>query len=255
MTSSTTDSRAKGNGNKKRNLPASEDSSGENNNKKLRLSGSRNEYSISTAGDSSGEDRGSRRPNAQSFSIDKTVSSVSDITDSNRGSSSNNSGSGSGSGATEPVSHVSADEGDDRQPSTSSISSDAAVASEKSSRDRHSGSRHNHKDVVFNNDKRSDRKRPPKEVTSLEQSFELDYEEVFNKSNIPQLIASTSGRVVTWNDCFLSHQNVQEFNDWSNRHLIYGTTIMIIIIIIITECRQRKARERRRMAILPQRRN
>lgn len=201
LTSSTTDSRAKSNENKKRNLPGSEDSSGENNNnnKKLRMSGSRNESSISTGGDSS--DRGSGGPNAQSFSIDKTVSSVSDITDSNRGSSSNN--SGSGSGASQPVSHVSADEGDGRQPSTSSISSDAAVASEKSSRDRHSGNRHNHKDVVFNNDKRPDRKRPPEEVTSLERNFELDYEEVFNNSNIPQLIAATSGRIVTWNDCFL----------------------------------------------------
>merc|ERR1711957_1000569 len=35
-----------------------------------------------------------------------------------------------------------------------------------------------------------------------ERSFELNYEEVFDKSNIPQLIASTSGKIVTWNECF-----------------------------------------------------
>ena len=85
------------------------------------------------------------------------------------------------------------------QPSTSSISSDAAVATEKTSRDHHIG----HKDVVFNNDKRMSRKIPPEEVTSLERSFELNYEEVFDKSNIPQLIASTSGKIVTYNECFI----------------------------------------------------
>jgi len=84
------------------------------------------------------------------------------------------------------------------QPTTSSISSDAAVASGKTSRDRNTG----HKDVVFNNDKRMSRKRPPEEVTSLERTFELNYEEVFHKSNTPQLIASTSGKIVTWNECF-----------------------------------------------------
>ena len=165
----------------------------------------RNMSSVSTNEDSSGEDRVSRGPSAHSISIDKTVSSVSDLTDSNRGSSSNNSGSGSGSGSgcTEPVSRVSADEEEKR--SSSSISSDAAVASEKSSRDRHSGSRqHDHKDVVFNNsEKRADRSRPPEEVTSLQRSFELDYEEVFDKSNIPQVIAGTSGKIVAWNKCFL----------------------------------------------------
>lgn len=188
-------------GDKKRKA-GSKDSSG---NKKQRKC-SRHMSSVSTNEDSSGEDRGSRGPSAQSFSIDKTVSSVSDITDSNRGSSSNNSGSGSAGSEvpTEQVSHVSTDEGDEEQPSSSSISSDAAVASEKSSRGRHSGGHHHkHKDVVFNHEKRPDRKRPPEEVTSLERSFELDYEEVFDKSNIPQLIASTSGKIVTWNECFI----------------------------------------------------
>merc|ERR1711971_640647 len=126
-----------------------------------------------------GEDRGSEgsgsgEPGTQSFSIDKTaISSVSDITDSHRASSSNNScsgsGSGSGSGKTVSISRPSANDADDEgQPSASSISSDAAVASEKSSRYRYNGRHHhNHKDVVFNTDKRSERKRPLEEVTSL----------------------------------------------------------------------------------------
>jgi hypothetical protein len=102
------------------------------------------------------------------------------------------------------VSRVSADETDEEQPSSSINSSDAAMASKKSSRDRHSGGHRKHKDVVFNNEKkRSDRKRKPEEVTSLERSFQLDYEEVFDKSNIPQVIAATSGKIVTWNECFI----------------------------------------------------
>jgi PAS domain-containing protein len=203
LTSSTTGSGQachQNSGNDKKRKADSEVSSG---NKKHR---SRNMSSASTNEDSSGgEDRGSRGPSARSFSTDKTVSSVSDITDSNRGSSSNNSGSGSGSEVpTERVSRVSADEADEEQPSSSCISSDAAVLRENSSRDRHSSGHRKHKDVVFNKEKkRSDRKRKPEEVTSLERSFELDYEEVFDNSNIPQLIAATSGKIVTWNECFI----------------------------------------------------
>eukprot|EP00539_Tryblionella_compressa_P016799 CAMPEP_0178855524 /NCGR_PEP_ID=MMETSP0746-20121128/23445_1 /TAXON_ID=913974 /ORGANISM="Nitzschia punctata, Strain CCMP561" /LENGTH=1011 /DNA_ID=CAMNT_0020521649 /DNA_START=157 /DNA_END=3192 /DNA_ORIENTATION=- len=161
--------------------------------------------------DSSGEDRGggsgtgsgsgSGGARAHGYSIGKTISTVSDLTDSNRCSSSNNSGSGSGSTDEIPTEQDSGESGsceeEGKQASTSSISSDAAVASEKSSREKRSG----HKDVVFKNDR--GRKRPPEEVTSLERSFELDYEEVFDKSNIPQVIATTSGKIVTWNECFV----------------------------------------------------
>ena len=118
--------------------------------KKHRTDASGNTSSESTEEETSeGEDRVSLGPSTRNSSIDKTVSSVSDITDSNRGSS--NSGSG----------------GED------------------------------HGDVVFDNDKKSKRKRPPTEVTSLERSFELDFEEVFDKSNIPQMIAATSGKIVS----------------------------------------------------------
>jgi len=182
---------------------------------------SQNMSSIATNEDSSGggEDRASRTsgtasggPSAQGQSTDKTdATGVSDLTDSNRASSSNNSGSGDNSGKTESVSHEQITSTEQGQLSTSSISSDAAVASEKSSHDHHSGKHHhNHKDVVFNHHgKRQHRKRPPEEITSLEPSFGLDYEEVFTMSNVPQLIATTSGKIVTWNKCFLKATGIR----------------------------------------------
>jgi len=184
--------------NKKHRITSSEatteDSSGDDN-----RGGSGSDNSRTGSG-SGGSGSGSGGPSAQGCSISKTISSVSELTDSNRDSSSNNSGSREGSSddiPTEQDSRESTSGGAD-QLSTSSISSDAAVASEKTSRNRNTG----HKDVVFHNDKRMSQIRPPEEVTSLERTFELNYEEVFNKSNIPQLIASTSGKIVTWNECF-----------------------------------------------------
>jgi hypothetical protein len=41
------------------------------------------------------------------------------------------------------------------------------------------------------------------EKTSLDTDFELDYEEVFLNSNVPQLLAATNGRIVSFNDFFL----------------------------------------------------
>lgn len=41
------------------------------------------------------------------------------------------------------------------------------------------------------------------EATSMDSSFKLDYEEVFIKSSVPQLLATTAGRIVAWNDIFL----------------------------------------------------
>jgi PAS domain S-box-containing protein len=184
-------------------------------NKKHRISSSEamTEYSSGddnrggSAGTGSGSSNsrtgsGSGGSGSGSGGTSKTISSFSELTDSNRGSSSNNSGGGiSDDLPTEQESRESTPGNRENvvdQPSISSISSDAAVASEKTSRDRNTG----HKDVVFNNDKRMGRKRPPEEVTSLERTFELNYEEVFHKSNIPQLIATTSGKIVTWNQCF-----------------------------------------------------
>lgn len=182
-----------------------------------------NVSSISASEESSGESRtNGGRNKDHTFSIDKTVLSVSDLTDSNRGSSSNNSGSGSkgsgseGSGSTErepvlrePLSQEAIPED---QQTTSSGSSDAAVAREKSGRDHHNESpQHNHEDFVFDHRKRMDLMRPPEAVTSSsEASNKLNYEEVFDQSNIPQLIAGTSGKIVSWNQSFVNATGLEE---------------------------------------------
>ena len=64
-----------------------------------------------------------------------------------------------------------------------SVSSDAAV---HNSRRRGTPSAPRHADVVIG-EKRKSRVAP----------FELDYEEVFVKSNVPQLLSTTAGRIVS----------------------------------------------------------
>lgn len=145
-------------------------------------------YSSATDEMSSGDDKGSGLDSTQNqkhSSIDKAFSSVSDITDSNRGSSANSGTSGSDD-RTENASG-------NQKESVSSVSSDAAV---------HSGSGGDKVKSGSGSRRKSNRKRPPREVTSIERNFELDYEEVFDQSNIPQLIATTSGKIVT---CKLMH--------------------------------------------------
>lgn len=45
--------------------------------------------------------------------------------------------------------------------------------------------------------------------SSSSSSFELDYKEVFLKSNVPQIISTTSGRIIAWNDFFLRATGLQ----------------------------------------------
>lgn len=59
----------------------------------------------------------------------------------------------------------------------------------------------NHSDVIVKG--RKPRSVLNGEVTSMDESFKLDYEEVFVKSNVSQLIATPAGRIVAWNDIFL----------------------------------------------------
>jgi len=173
---------------------------------------SQNMSSIATNEDSSGggEDRGSGGsgtgsggPSAQGFSVDKTeITGVSDLTDSNRASSSSNSGSGDGSGKTQSVSQNPVEQS---QPSGNSISSDAAVASQRTTHGNEFSKehQHNHKDVVVDHGQRAHRKRSAGAMTSKGKKDDVDYEEIFATSNVPQLIATASGKVVAWNQCFL----------------------------------------------------
>ncbi len=154
--------------------------------KKVRLSTSGNKSS-SAAGDSFSSDESG--PGGRNISLDKMSSSVSEMTDSNQSSS-----------------MVEIDTGaHDADRSTSSISSTAAVGPPRGeSREK----KHHHTDVVIKEKKseRKGRKRKiaeAKEKTSLDKDFELDYSEVFHTANVPQLIATPAGKVVTWNDFFL----------------------------------------------------
>lgn len=132
---------------------------------------------------SSGQDD---KHGVKNLSCRQTESSVSDITNSNKGSSLN---SGSDERTTRRSSrHRSRNED---TASESSVSSDAAIASGKESTVQEVV---HHKDVIIQGRKREFHK--PEETTSLEACFELDYEEAFLKSNVPQLIATTSGRIV-----------------------------------------------------------
>lgn len=80
----------------------------------------------------------------------------------------------------------------------SSVSSNAATKKVQGG-----ASEAGHADVVIQNKRK--RTTPPAhaEGSSLEGNFELDYEEVFLNSNVPQVLATTSGKVVAWNDFFL----------------------------------------------------
>jgi len=127
------------------------------------------ESTLSSTTSSGGDDRGQARPGVQTVSADQTTSSVSDVTDSNKGSSTKSS---------------SEDGKEMSNNASNSVSSDAAVASGPSSDNAHS-------DIIINGDRRSSH--TARDVNS----FDLDYEEVFVKSNVPQLLASTSGRIVT----------------------------------------------------------
>lgn len=173
--------------------------------------------STSTDG-SSGEDGasgGSGGPSGvQNISIDKMSSSVSDMTDSNRGSSNGCKGKSS-----ERMQQGDSQVGASEAPSSSSISSTAAVVRGEGIWDRP----HGHADVVIKKKKSShaeSRKRRRQELTSLEKNFQLDYEEVFLKSNVPQVIASSSGRIVVWNDFFLKSTGLT--NEEASRLTIFS---------------------------------
>lgn len=134
----------------------------------------------------------------KNISIGKMSSSLSDITDSNRGSSDGQ--AGSGSSGSNPVKaafdlRLLAQEDNNSDSKTdSSISTTAAVVSGVGSNE------HDHRDtaIIFT----QSRKRKQREKTSMEDGFQLSYQEVFRASNVPQLIATPAGRIVACNDFF-----------------------------------------------------
>lgn len=146
----------------------------------------------------------------------KMSSNISDLTDSNKGSSSDgkgSSGSSDGKGSTgSSEGKVSTETnqssltnenctGNENKSSNKSVSSTAVVVSGIESK----SFRHGHADVVVKDRSANARRKKAKrrnESTSLDADFVLNYEEVFLTSNIPQCIATPAGRIVSCNTIF-----------------------------------------------------
>lgn len=132
--------------------------------------------SSSSGGNSSGNDSGNDASNQNISSLDQSTSTGQAIKE-------------------EPISDNTGNS------SEGTASSNAAVVSGIGS----DGTHQKHLDRVIRvKGKSSSRKRQliKKEKTSLDNDFELNYQEVFLASNVPQLIATTSGRIVTCNKFF-----------------------------------------------------
>jgi len=143
--------------------------------KKLKINDISSEESSSNGSEESGG------PSGNNISLHKMSSSVSEITDNNCGTSER----GDGNKVVNRADCLSA----------SNVLSTDTVA-------RGTAREHRHADVVVKNKPTLNWIKKNKETTSIDSEFELDYEEVFISSNVPQLIATTAGRIVTCNDFF-----------------------------------------------------
>lgn len=142
---------------------------------------------------------------------------VSDITDSQKGSSTSTSCKEYSSFSSSDPQSGNGTTGSDKTKRASSaasysdsVSSDAAVAPRGVDRSESGTGKVHHADVIIKERSRSSSKRKNSpsqqadpEATSLDTCFELDYEEVFLKSNVPQILATPSGRIVAHNEFFL----------------------------------------------------
>jgi len=142
---------------------------------------------------SSSDDGGGKPAAQQRVNIDQFVS-VSDITDSNKDSSSD----GNSSSACQQ-----------QRPSTTHKTSRSGSPNVAAARDA-TADRDDHSDVVIAGRKRKAAQTRTKEKKNKAMKFQLDYEEVFLKSNVPQILATTSGRIVAWNDFFLKATSLKK---------------------------------------------
>lgn len=137
------------------------------------------------------------------IAMHKMSSSLSDVTDSNRCSSDGQGTNGSSDGqggtggmemkASFDLSLLAKAESDTSKTTDNSVSTTGAVVSGE---DELIGE-HKHT-IIFT----KDRKRKYAEKTSMDEDFQLSYQEIFLASNVPQLIATPSGRIVACNDFF-----------------------------------------------------
>ncbi len=122
------------------------------------------------------------------IAVNKMSSSISDMTDSNKGSS-----DGKTSTATElKATLVTASEGCSQRSGEVEVSSTAAVVSGIGSQ-KHG---HTHADVVVKTGQRPRKRKRHHEPTSLDEDFVLNYQEVFMTSNVPQIISTLAGRII-----------------------------------------------------------
>ena len=199
----------------------SDDSSPEKKRKLSSHESNSEDYPSSVENEESG---GSKKPR-NGISIGP-ISSVSDITDNNKYHSKSSSSSDDTNGTMTAPANGKANptfDGKVANPSAqSTVCSDAAVAEMSAPKDTsHDGSSGRAEDgrndmniQTITTTTHSHRKRKlienpgktrksARNSTSLEKSFRLDYEEVFLKSNVPQIIASTTGQIVAFNEIFL----------------------------------------------------
>jgi len=126
--------------------------------------------SISSSASSGGDDSDKRPVGVKSrIGTDQTMASVSDMTESNKDSSSDSNASPRRT-----------------RSSTASLSSDAAVANRGKG-----GFEKKLADVLVRN------RRSSLDLVSLAPDFEIDYEEGFVKSNVPPCLATTAGKIIS----------------------------------------------------------
>lgn len=130
-------------------------------------------------------------PKGKDYSVKKMSSSVSDMTDSNKGSSD---GKESKNGSDDDKKTLIATlEVCSQRSGEIEVSSTAAVVSGIGSQEHG----HEHADIVIKTGPRRRKRKHNEETNSLDDSFSLNYEEVFMSSNVPQMIATLAGRIIT----------------------------------------------------------
>jgi hypothetical protein len=125
------------------------------------------------------------------ISVNKMSSSVSDMTDSNKGSS--DSKDSNNMSVCDLKHSTVSNENCSQKSGEIEVSSTAAVVSGIGSQDNS----HEHADVIVKTGSKIDRKRKHDEKNSLHDDFVLDFKEVFMRSNVPQIVATIAGRIVT----------------------------------------------------------
>jgi hypothetical protein len=225
-------SNSSGNNNNKKQALNNTSNNGDNSNNQNTTSSSNQESSHSSSANSSGDSRDGPQREGKSVSVNQMTSSLSDVTDSKGSSSEGNSSGRQQQQQSQPQpddvqpqkqestpppeeckpEKVESSAATLSNPNPGSILSDAAVADGV---DAHEEVATPAGTVVITATTSRTSSTGPSDNTATSSSqeesnnnnytssFDLDYKEVFVKSNVPQLLATTSGRIVAWNDFFL----------------------------------------------------